>query len=47
MRRRKRKERTSMFDLFGEMTAEEINKTAEGLKNEGEGEKPCRMPETC
>lgn len=27
-----------MFDLFGEMTAEEINKTAEGLKNEGDTE---------
>lgn len=25
-----------MFDLFGEMTAEGINKTAEGLKNEGD-----------
>lgn len=27
-----------MFDLFGEMTAEDINKTAEGLKNEGDTE---------
>lgn len=25
-----------MFEVFGELTAEEINKTAEGLKNEGD-----------
>ena len=25
-----------MFETFGELTAEEINKTAEGLKNEGD-----------
>lgn len=25
-----------MFEIFGELTAEEINKTAEGLKNEGD-----------
>lgn len=27
-----------MFDIFGNMTAEELNKAAEGLKNEGDTE---------
>lgn len=34
-----------MFDLFGEMTAEEINKTAEGLKKEGDKENVYKLAE--
>lgn len=34
-----------MFDLFGEMTAEEINKTAEGLKKEGDIENVYKLAE--
>ncbi len=35
---RARRKENGMFDIFGNMTAEELNKAAEGLKNEGDAE---------